>query len=452
MAENDTTSSSETSRLADSSRSDRSSEARVSLSDTSRDALSGNKSDSSDKPATPAERAFGQERMAAESRPAKERMERDIAQAKGLAETGFKPTPPDAGIVQSLKEKAITAAAQRLGTAQAAAGWVGDMVGGAAAVVETGWEAGVAGAEAATGLVPDAYANKQQADLKARADGLKAAAEELISNPAGVAEAIAESYQARFAQANTLEAAYRTGHADESVLFEAERVRSEATAELEILGVETAATVVGVGAIAKGLRAARIADNLGDARPLATAMAATRRTREATEAIENLIVDPVRTRQLSITDVHEARGGYGPNAALRPGSIRGQYSNRDYVPENIGLPIQKLDWREAKFTTEGVAEARLHVARFGPSARNETMLDRLDRIVDGTLQPTDYDRRFYTHELRELERYRALGHADSSNPSYEVWEDLHAATLEDYQLHEHLENGSPSLYHPEALQ
>lgn len=78
------------------------------------------------------------------------------------------------------------------------------------------------------------------------------------------------------------------------------------------------------------------------------------------------------------------------------------------------------------------------------------MIDRLEKILQGTLQTTDIDKRFFTHEIRELEHFRALGIADKILPTDrgEAWNNTHAATLEDYQL------GSDAtlLYTTEALE
>ena len=94
------------------------------------------------------------------------------------------------------------------------------------------------GLEAATGLVPDNYAARQRADLAARIEAFKTAAQEILEDPAAVAAAVAENYAARFKAADALEAAYRSGRADLSVLTEAASIRAEARTELGILGVE----------------------------------------------------------------------------------------------------------------------------------------------------------------------------------------------------------------------
>lgn len=190
---------------------------------------------------------------------------------------------------QTLAERAAITLGGGIGATSAAGGWAGDMIGGVAAAAKTGWQAGAVGLEAATGLVPDSYAARQRADLAARVTSFKAAAREVIRDPAAVAAAFAENYHARFEAADAREDAYRSGRADLSVLTEAASMRAEARTELGILGVETAATAAaGAGALAKGLRAARIADHLTDAAPLAMAMAGTERARIATEVARAL--------------------------------------------------------------------------------------------------------------------------------------------------------------------
>ena len=44
------------------------------------------------------------------------------------------------------------------------------------------------------------------------------------------------------------------------------------------------------------------------------------------------------------------------------------------------------------------------------------MIERLEKIIKGEMKPTDTDKRFYTHEIRELERYRNLGIKDGEVP------------------------------------
>lgn len=81
------------------------------------------------------------------------------------------------------------------------------------------------------------------------------------------------------------------------------------------------------------------------------------------------------------------------------------------------------------------------------------MLDRLERIEAGTLEATDYDRRFFTHEIRELQRYRAAGYADGVDAGGDVWNDIHTATLEDFQMADWVDrtSGDHSLYHPDSV-
>lgn len=78
---------------------------------------------------------------------------------------------------------------------------------------------------------------------------------------------------------------------------------------------------------------------------------------------------------------------------------------------------------------------KVHTARFGNTADNVVMVGRLAAIAEGRLEVTDVDKRYYTHEIRELERYRNLGVADGVDPKDDaIWNSAHAATLEDYQL------------------
>jgi len=56
------------------------------------------------------------------------------------------------------------------------------------------------------------------------------------------------------------------------------------------------------------------------------------------------------------------------------------------------------------------------------------------------------------HELREFVRYRRLGwknnQPDDAELAYELWNNTHIATLEEYQLSGRLDD----LYHPKAIQ
>ncbi|WP_233268340.1 S-type pyocin domain-containing protein [Pantoea sp. BAV 3049] len=130
-------------------------------------------------------------------------------------------------------------------------------------------------------------------------------------------------------------------------------------------------------------------------------------------------------------------------------NAKGEYSGRDYNTDNAGGPIQNLDWRGAEIDREGVDKVKLHTGRFNDSTENNVMIDRLEKILKGELDTTDTDKRFYTHEIRELERYRALGVKDGELPKNEgeVWNNTHTATLEDYKL----SSDQSLLYTPDAL-
>ncbi|MVF02729.1 pyocin [Serratia marcescens] len=134
-------------------------------------------------------------------------------------------------------------------------------------------------------------------------------------------------------------------------------------------------------------------------------------------------------------------------------NARGKYSGREYNTNKAGGPIQNLDWKGASIDRAGVDKVKLHTGRFEQTPENQVMIDRLDKILKGDLQPTDTDRRFYIHEIRELERYRNLGIKDGEVPhsvqeQKAVWNNTHTATLEDYRINEK----EQALYTDGALQ
>lgn len=127
---------------------------------------------------------------------------------------------------------------------------------------------------------------------------------------------------------------------------------------------------------------------------------------------------------------------------------RARYARRAFDPLAAGGAITPMDWRTATITPKGIDLVRLHVARFGSDPANEIMVSRLGQIASGQLEASEYDLRFYTHELRELERYRALGIPDTVNADRDVWNNAHTATLADYGLSDRDSGGDYTLYHP----
>ncbi|WP_237884773.1 S-type pyocin domain-containing protein [Pseudomonas sp. PGPR40] len=119
-------------------------------------------------------------------------------------------------------------------------------------------------------------------------------------------------------------------------------------------------------------------------------------------------------------------------------SVKGKYSGRLFNPEQAGGPILDLDWRTAVITQTGIDAVKLHIARLDQSDANDMMVQRLEKILNGYSQLTDTDLRYYTHEIRELERFRALGLSDDFKPDKDlpIWNNAHTATLEDFKLHD----------------
>lgn len=124
------------------------------------------------------------------------------------------------------------------------------------------------------------------------------------------------------------------------------------------------------------------------------------------------------------------------NSPYEGATTTGEHSGREYDPEQTGGPTLDLEWNNATASQEGVESVKLHTSRFPSSDANKVMIDRLERILRGELEMTDTDQRYYTHEIRELERFRALGYADGELPdeNSSIWNNVHTATLEDYKL------------------
>jgi hypothetical protein len=178
------------------------------------------------------------------------------------------------------------------------------------------------------------------------------------------------------------------------------------------------------------------------------------RPAEATERV-NLQV-PDRTTAATPVLVRNTDGLGYPTVGTAANDVqtgaRGSASGREFDPERAGGPIQQLDAGKARITNEGVQEVTAHLQRFtgGGSlqAPEQGMLDRLASIAAGDIEPTSYDLNFFTHELDEASRYAQLGFGPESGVDlgraemYEVWNDVHTATLEDYGI------SDADLFHP----
>ncbi|MEG4580575.1 hypothetical protein QUA71_13310 [Microcoleus sp. MON1_C5] len=128
---------------------------------------------------------------------------------------------------------------------------------------------------------------------------------------------------------------------------------------------------------------------------------------------------------------------------------KGAISGRPFNPSKAGGKILKLSNQNVKITEKGVGLVEAHVRRFNPVGETELrMVERLRGITTQTLVAEPVDLRFYTHELREYLRYKKLGYPTGQpadpDQAYELWNNAHTATLEDYKLKE----GFGVLFHP----
>ena len=132
------------------------------------------------------------------------------------------------------------------------------------------------------------------------------------------------------------------------------------------------------------------------------------------------------------------------------GTHLGRASERPFRYDKISLPLEQKSLEGLEVTAEGIERIRAHLGHLDPYIGNDRMLDRLDRILAGELPFTEYDARFYSHELRESERFEAAGWPDgrpTDDDEFDrLWNDEHTATLEEFGFHEHEQR----LYHPEV--
>lgn len=132
--------------------------------------------------------------------------------------------------------------------------------------------------------------------------------------------------------------------------------------------------------------------------------------------------------------------------------VVGKYSGRPFDRAEIGIPIRRLSSKNIRVKHHAIDVIEKHLHRFTPDLElpERIMLERLRRIADGNLSAAKQDLNFYAHELREFARYRKLGFADGRGADFELWNNLHTATLEDYGLREKDDKGGYSLYHQSA--
>lgn len=98
---------------------------------------------------------------------------------------------------------------------------------------------------------------------------------------------------------------------------------------------------------------------------------------------------------------------------LKPKIVKGKYCKRSFDLNNCGGKILDLDWANTKITNEGIEVVKKHIGRFEDVEANRKMIKRLKDILSNKIEITDYDKRFYTHEIREFERNKALGYENT---------------------------------------
>jgi hypothetical protein len=125
-------------------------------------------------------------------------------------------------------------------------------------------------------------------------------------------------------------------------------------------------------------------------------------------------------------------------------------TGRKFDPTQAGGQIRQLSIGRIKVTDRGIDAVKRHIGRFGNDEANQVMVSRLRRIARGEIEPTQCDLNYYAHELRESVRYRRQGFPTGAGDDYELWNNTHAATLEDYGLRELDADGNRNLFHPDS--
>lgn len=132
--------------------------------------------------------------------------------------------------------------------------------------------------------------------------------------------------------------------------------------------------------------------------------------------------------------------------------IIGKYSGRPFDSAKIGIPIRFLSSGNILIAHHAIDIVEKHLRRFAKvfELPELIMIKRLRQIADEKRKATKNDVNFYAHELREFVRYRKLGFENGRGDDFELWNNLHTATLEDYRLREKDDNGEYLLYHKSA--
>lgn len=116
--------------------------------------------------------------------------------------------------------------------------------------------------------------------------------------------------------------------------------------------------------------------------------------------------------------------------------VKGEYSGRHFDPDDAGGSIIKKDWNVVTIDQSGIDDVTTHLSRFEDiDGDNAFMIDRLNKIKNGEISVTDYDKRFYTHELEEYRRFKNKGIADGINDE-DFYYNAHTASLEAYSINE----------------
>ena len=84
-------------------------------------------------------------------------------------------------------------------------------------------------------------------------------------------------------------------------------------------------------------------------------------------------------------------------------------NSKEFDSAQAGGLVRNLPIEGVRITDRGAGVVERHISRFQSEDANNFMIERLRRIAQISLKPTERDLNYHMHELREYVRYRHLG-------------------------------------------
>lgn len=118
--------------------------------------------------------------------------------------------------------------------------------------------------------------------------------------------------------------------------------------------------------------------------------------------------------------------------------VKRKVLERHFDQYDAGVLIVGLNWSNPTKVLSRIDNVTTHLAQYTEPeaiANKSFMLNRLNQIKNGQLQPTDFDKRFYTHELDEFARFQNKG-IPNGTLDEAFYQNAHTASSESYSINE----------------